>query len=74
MISPLFIIITFYGEVYSYNGYAVKVMPVNGTTVINDTQQMSLKDVLPEIAITRLLSDLSEDLPYYTHASKINKN
>ena len=54
-----------YGEVYSHNGYAVKVMPVNGTTVINSTEQMNLKDVLPEIAISRLLSDLSENLPYF---------
>lgn len=54
-----------YGEVYSHNGLAVKVMPVNGKTIINETEQMGLSDVLPEIAITKMLSELGEDLPYF---------
>lgn len=52
----------------------MKVIPVNGSTAVNGTQQMSLKDVLPEIAITRLLSDLSENLPYFYTESFVKLN
>lgn len=54
-----------YAEVYSHNGLAVKVMPVNGSVRINDAQQKTLQDILGEIAITKILSELSGSLPYY---------
>jgi serine/threonine-protein kinase haspin len=55
-----------FGEVFNCytsegDGIAVKIMPIEGTEIVNDEKQKTFSEILPEMIISKELSDLGKD-------------